>query len=399
MDVFDFSESFEYENITLSSPQPVQGGSYYTKLRYNGSNLYVQLPKCGTKQGFVVTKKNKYSDLMYESINEETLIEWVEQIENTCQNLIDKNKALWFHTELTRDDITSMMTPICRVYRSGKNLLMRVSIEKDNYTGKDKCIAYDESETLVDLSDITNKQYIIPLICVEGIKFTSRSFDIHISLKQIMVLNKVEDISTSTKCMIKRDTRKLDNNGAEKVNNENVSSLTSLGKNVNTNELNKDLSEEEQIENIIVEKPQCIVKHNDDKEDDEEKEEKEDKDDDKEDDQHNDTHEEVEQKVVSGDNESKNNLGRDLDEGEKSTEKTNIEEVDLNIENIDDTIDLKDSHEVYNDIYKEAIRKAKKMRTSAVNAFMEAEKIKLKYNLQHIDEYSDSDSDISISQE
>ena len=70
MDVFDFSESFEYENITLSSPQPVQGGSYYTKLRYNGSNLYVQLPKCGTKQGFVVTKKNKYSDLMYESINE-----------------------------------------------------------------------------------------------------------------------------------------------------------------------------------------------------------------------------------------------------------------------------------------------------------------------------------------
>ena len=398
MDVFDFSESFEYDNITLSSPQPVQGGSYYTKLKYNGENLYVQLPKCGTKQGFVVTKKNKYSDLMYESLNEETLIEWVEQIENACQNLIDKNKALWFHTELTRDDITSMMTPICRVYRSGKNLLMRVSIEKDNYTGKDKCIAYDESETLVDLSEITNEQNIIPLICVEGIKFTSRSFDIHISLKQIMVLNKVDDITTSTKCMIKRDKRKLNHNGDEKVIKDKDTTLTNLGKIAYTNELSqeKDTSKAVPTENIIVEKPQSVLQHNDNEDNDHN-------------DNNNDTDTEVEQKDESNDNESndnesndnesKNNLGRDLDVEEKNTEKTNIQEVDLNVENINDTIDLKDSHEVYNDIYKEAIRKAKKMRTSAVNAFMEAEKIKLKYNLQHIDEYSDSDSDISISQE
>ena len=126
MNIFDFSDEFDYEKITLSNPQPVQGGSYYTKLKYNGESLNVQLPKCGTKQGFIKTKKNKYCDLMYESINEGTLIDWVEHLENRSQKLIDINKNMWFHTELTEDDISNMMTPVCRVYRSGKNLLMRV---------------------------------------------------------------------------------------------------------------------------------------------------------------------------------------------------------------------------------------------------------------------------------
>ncbi len=73
---------------------------------------------------------------------------------------------------------------------------------------------------------------------------------------------------------------------------------------------------------------------------------------------------------------------------------TDIEEVELSVDNVRETIDLRRSDDVYNDIYREALRKAKKMRVSAVNAFLEAEKIKLKFNLRNIDESSDSDESV-----
>ena len=59
MNIFDFSDDFKYDKISLSNPQPVQGGSYFTKLKYNDEGLNVQLPKCSTKQGFVKTKKKQ----------------------------------------------------------------------------------------------------------------------------------------------------------------------------------------------------------------------------------------------------------------------------------------------------------------------------------------------------
>ena len=63
MNIYDFKNPFVFNNITLGNPQPVQGGSYFTKLKNDGNPLYVQLPKCITKQGVNVTKKNKYLTL------------------------------------------------------------------------------------------------------------------------------------------------------------------------------------------------------------------------------------------------------------------------------------------------------------------------------------------------
>jgi len=410
MNIFDFSNKFEYEHITLGNPQPVQGGSYFTKLKYKGDSLYVQLPKCNTKQGIIKTKKNKYCDLMYESNHEETLINWVEHLENKCQSLIDENKNVWFHTELTKDDISSMMTPICRVYKSGKNLLMRVFIEKDKYTNKDYCIAYNESEALVNLDDLENQQHIIPLLCIEGIKFTSRSFEIYISLKQIMVLNKVDDFINNNKCMIKKDTSLL--------NNE-VSNLLEDTATINLGEKYSQLPGTEEAtpaDPLPTESKQAIPRQTEIKQDilapDPEADDQEASTSPEADDQEASTSPEapspevIEQSTYQQPLENTenivnnnlsttgNNLGRPPQHNNIISEAENIQEVELNVDDIDDSINLRKSDDVYNDIYKEAIRKAKKMRTSAVNAFLEAEKIKLKYNLQQIDEYSDSDESI-----
>ena len=58
-------------------------------------------------------------------------------------------------------------------------------LKKNKHTSQPKCIAYDEEETLVDIDTLTNEHKIIPLICIDGIKFTSRSFEICISLPSI----------------------------------------------------------------------------------------------------------------------------------------------------------------------------------------------------------------------
>ena len=103
------------------------------------------------KKGYCTYRKRMITVILCTRRNEEEqLIEWIENIETCCQALIDKKKHIWFHTDLSRDDISTMMTPICRIYRSGKNILIRVSVDKNKHNGQIRCIAYNEEESLVE---------------------------------------------------------------------------------------------------------------------------------------------------------------------------------------------------------------------------------------------------------
>ena len=70
-----------------------------------------------------------------------------------------------------------MMSPICRLYKSGKKILVRVGVSHDKRSRNDRCIVYSESKEPLQLSDLHNDTNIIPLICIDGIRFTSRSFE------------------------------------------------------------------------------------------------------------------------------------------------------------------------------------------------------------------------------
>ena len=65
MEIFKpHSTSFEFNKISLATPQPLQGSSYFTKINFGENNLplYIQLPKCLTKQAVISTKRGKYCD-------------------------------------------------------------------------------------------------------------------------------------------------------------------------------------------------------------------------------------------------------------------------------------------------------------------------------------------------
>ena len=86
-------------------------------------------------------------------------------------------------------------------YKSGKFLSIRAQIPNTKQIKRNYCMIYDESEKVLDADSISENTEMIPLIKIEGIKFSSKSFQLEINLPQIMVLNMEENIKKS--CVIK----------------------------------------------------------------------------------------------------------------------------------------------------------------------------------------------------
>ena len=379
MELYKPNKEFDFNLLSLESPQSIQGGTHFTNININGDKpLYIQMPKCTTKQGIVKTNRVMYSDLLYNKNNCEPLIEWLLALEKHCQSKINEKKDMWFVSEMTEDDIENMMTPVYRLYRSGKNLLIRTFIDVDKATDKGKCMVYDENEILLDQSAVVGTN-IIPLILIEGIKFTSKSFDIEIKLIQIMVLDKDPELMQT--CLIKRDS---------------VSQMNSVGGikegllehdgNSHTEPPNKQLSDS--IETITDEKISSVAESP------------------------------VAESPVAESpvaeppvaEAQEDNIG-DLSDSNKSIldyeyvqeEKDYLEKISNDLEEVDiepddrGSISLKQPNEIYTEIYKAARTKAKLMRKAAIAAFLEAKKIKTQHLLDDI--YSSDDEDYSSDEE
>ena len=424
MEIYEPDTSFEYDKITLANPQPIQGGSYITKITMdNDKPMYVQFPKCCTKQAIVTTKRGKYCDLMYERERHEELIQWIENLESICQDKLDEKKSLWFTADLTRDDIGHLMSPIARLYKSGKYLLIRTHIHTDKHTGVDKCMAYDEDQVNVDISTIESDRDIIPLVLIDGIRYSSRSFEINIKLTQFMVIDKkVELLNT---CMIKRrKTDKVEDISIPDMDSNNNVSLSVHSPDKMEHVINKDeLDTSTPVDDsMFVEMENSGTEYDTD--------------------ENNsiDTTKHLEKlDVCSGvdtrietevdtpqisSNEEQNqeidlvpnlknpsikdNLSNDtnsspgslesrdlgnLDKLEHNLEIDTLEEISLEPDDLSESITLKKPNEVYYEIYRTARQKAKHMRQVAVEAYLEAKQIKSQYMLSDID---DSDDDVDF---
>jgi hypothetical protein len=189
-------DEYDYSNIKLSSPSVQAGNNYYTNITIGDidKHLYIQFPKCSTKAGYVKNNSKSYTDLIF-SASDTRIIKWLENLETYLQNEIYKRRELWFDTEISLDDIQELMTPIMRSYKSGKNVLIRCNIKNH------KCSVYDENEVLFDLEKFTTDREIIPLVSINGVKFSSRNFAIEFNLSQIMIISSKDELEKN--CLIK----------------------------------------------------------------------------------------------------------------------------------------------------------------------------------------------------
>ena len=377
--IIEPNESFDFSKLSLAHPVGIQGGAYFTKIENNKKPLYIQTTKSQTRQGFVKTGKKYYCDLMFDK-NSEELIHWFENLEEKCQQLIFERRDTWFQNSLEESDIETAFSSTIRIYKSGKFYLLRTNIKND-HNNLPAIKIYNEKETAVTMNDVNSETDIISILEIQGIKFTSRNFQIDIELKQVMILDN-DPIFDS--CLIK--TNKKNQPQDEKIyqtpdlyeefkidefkidDNDNDSTDSILETNIEIDK--KDLEDVKAVVNAseALEELEPIDIMVETEKEETEKEQKE-------------------------ENNSLDLVFEDLNEDieENPDELKEVNNLDLSLENTLETMQLKKPNQVYFELYKEARNKAKVAKKNALLAYLEAKNIKKTYMIENM---NDSDSEI-----
>lgn len=406
--IYTPSCNFPFSDLTLANPQGLQGGAYFSKLKLFNEKIPIQMPKCQTKNGIHKTEKKIYCDLMFDAENDQ-VIEWVQNLETKIKHLIFEKRDKWFHSEMDMDTIEYHWQPILRTYKSHSRLL-RCFIKKPKMSlaANQTLQVYDEDENLLQLDDVEKNKSVIAILEISGLKFTTHSFSVEFNLKQMMVLKNHPMLN---RCLIKID--KSNTKSVIPIEERHVEE-TSVGE----TPVGETPVEETSVEETSVE--ETPVEEN--------------------------LETNVEEKLhlevsdipppssdmssnlllptdnansiidVSSNIDLSNNVSnpptstniKNLEKKEEEEEKTKTEplainpepldinkrldEINLVVANDSDIMQLKKPNEVYLEIYKEARRRAKEAKKKAIQAYLEAKRIKSNYLLDEI-ESSDSDSD------
>jgi hypothetical protein len=186
---------FPFDQLSFVSPVPIPGGSHFIRCFSNAQQkpLYLQPPKCKIKTGIVKAGKRMYCDLIF-CQDDETFIEWIDKFETICQDRIYNNRDKWFESTLEKHDIENSFSSTMKLYKSGKLYTMRVNIPVRLGTCGLKI--YNEQEEDVSHSSIQENTRVITILEFQGIKCSSRSFNLEIEVKQMMVVNPVDLFDT-----------------------------------------------------------------------------------------------------------------------------------------------------------------------------------------------------------
>ena len=197
------SSGFEFDKVKLGNPSGIQGGAYFSKITMNDEQLLIQTPKSVTKNGITTTDKKNCVDFMF-SVEQSVFSDWIESFEKRIKELIYQRKDAWFTSEMTMEDIDYFFTPMSRTYKT-KNYLVRAFEQKNKMFKTEKKYNFgvygeDGEETTGD--ELANENTkCISILEIQGLKFTSNSFRIEVTISQIMV---VKEKKMNEYCMIKK---------------------------------------------------------------------------------------------------------------------------------------------------------------------------------------------------
>jgi hypothetical protein len=394
--IIEPNASFDFSKISLVGPVLVSGATYFTRLLYFGSPLYIQVPKCLTRQGFFKHGKKYACDLMFDNQSED-FITWLEHLENKCQEIIYEKSKSWFATTLDKNDIESAFNSSLKLYKSGKFYLLRTQVKTNSLTHEPMIKIFNEDETILSMEDIQSDTQMVTIVEIQGIRFTTRNFQIEFEIKQGMVMKSEPLFDT---CMIKtRKTSPQPQPVLEPVSEPELEPVLEP-------ELQGDLLFPGQ--NCVEEQPvMTLVKRNHDNSDDEtEDDETEDDEDDDDHDDDDHAYKKDEQNLEDPKGKEDDLITQAIDTLKKKEEEEDnihlemeelgetdpLKEVDISPTNNLETMQLKKPNEVYYEIYKQARRKAKEAKKTAILAYLEARNIKKTYMLDD-GENSDSDND------
>ena len=394
---YKLDNSFPFDKITLANPSGLQGGSYFSKIKFEEDELLFQTPKCLTKNGIHKTGKKIYTDLQL-TFDDAVFINWIENMEERIRDLIYEKRTIWFNNEPDREEIEYNWNSCLRTYKQ-KHQLLRVYVPKIKNSDQEQIQIWDEEQNVLTLDDIQSKNKLINIIEITGLKFTNQSFHLDFLLRQIMVFKEKKSFD---KCLISlnnsNNKQKNIEENVEKNIEENVEKEIKKDENkvdLETDKIENNLAKDDETDiNKDLEKNNCAIKIQ------------------------SITRGFLKRKKNKKDLEQKDLEQKDLEQNmakkiqrcwkifRKKTEdleKTikipihikpleQISEVDITIPVENEIINLKKPEVVYLNIYKTAKKKAKEAKAIAIKAYLEAKRIKQIYLLDEIDS-TDSESD------
>ena len=331
--IYETNETFDFQKtISFTSPKSITGGNYFIKCLTPGQNpLYIQTPKGKSKQKWIKTGKKMYGDFVFTQ-DDESFLKWMEEFEAFCQKTLFEHRSEWFESELEIHDIENSFAASLKIYKSGKQHVLRANIPLR--LGKCALKIYDEQEQEVDPETISESTNMIAILEIQGIRCSSRSFQLEYEVKQILVLNPVDIFE---KCiLLSKKSDLVEPNPL--IKKDTLPEKDTLEK------------EKEKVEVFVLEKKE------------------------------------------------ENDLGihsfqeEEVKEEAVKEEVKDLEVIELSIpaESSEEIIQLKKRNEVYFEMYKEAKKKAKMARKFALSAYLEAKRIK---NTYLTDEVLDSEDE------
>uniref|UniRef100_A0A6C0JPE1 Uncharacterized protein n=1 Tax=viral metagenome TaxID=1070528 RepID=A0A6C0JPE1_9ZZZZ len=363
MEIHDTNDSFDFNKLILTKPSLISGGNYFIRCLVNNNPVYIQPPKCKTKQGFNKAGKKFYCDLMFTNENE-NFIRWMENLENHCQQYIYKNREKWFDGNMELHDIENYFTSPLKLYKSGKYYIARIGV--NTVLNKPALKIYDENENEVDMESINDNTNVVTIIEIQGIKCSSRSFQIELDLKQMMVL---QPTNLFEKCIIKSSVPPIKKDFEDNLNDEQIiecsneeKSLEIKDDNIEDDVLTKDVVVTESLDNIDDKIPEDNVL-------------------------------ETNNTPIS----NNEDVIPDIVDTNIISTKDGMEEIDFNLEELKEAepFQIKARNEVYYEMYREARKKAKIARDLALSSYLEAKRIKNTYMLNDIDDSDESDLEMN----
>lgn len=349
------NSEFLFSSLILTPPINISSGNHFIKFLINDTPLYIQTPKCKVKQGVLKTGKKMFIDLMFSLENEE-FIHWIEKIEGHSQEYIYSKRDKWFDSSLEKSDIEGLFAFTMKPFKSGKFYVLRVNVPQNDSNLK----IYDEDENLLNLDNLKELTEVICILEFKGIKCAAGGFQIDIEAKQVLILNPTNIFE---KCILIKNTSKK---SLENLNNQNKS----LDKTIKIKSKEKiDLDTQDQSQD----QPQNIEMEITDV------------------DIFKDPHEIPDDLEA---NEQNNEIEIKKEHNEENGEPKDLLEIDLDLEQIEDSVTLKKRNDVYYEMYREALKKAKMAKDLALSSYLEAKRIKNMYMLDDLSETSDLEEDI-----
>ena len=372
-------DDFDFSKVVLTHPESLHSGSFFTKLNVNNNMVYIQTPKCTSKQGVVTTAgKKSYIDLMF-SGDDAKFIEFMENLEKHCVEKIYDKKNSWFTNDIDKSDIETAFTSALRSLKAGKHYVLRANISPSkNLLKTPTCFVFDESEKQLSIDDIKPENDLITVLEIQGIKFTPRSFQFEIIIRQTLIMaNKPvfqscvikKNISTSSNAVeyllpnnnTPHEIQNTSNENSKDVVKEDVKSgtyIVDLKENIS--------SSQTKIQPVPVPASASILSLTSNK------------------------------LVINTKTDKQKEDIEDIEDIKNIETNESIKELteaDLEIKD-DESMKLKKPNDIYYEVYRAAKDKARAARKLAFDAYLEVKKIKKTYMLDDSDsDFSDSSSD------